>query len=238
MYYDGISPFFFTFHTILLIVIHYIAIILATNSLVESYTCNHPRRWYPHRHRTRHVVLHNFPLSLRAALTTSRSSPIYSPRLIRHHTRGVASYSLSSSPPVSSSASCLLRCIVQPASCANNVTKLADLFVASYSPSYTSSLTRLHTRRVVSYLVSSRRQYPHRHRTRRVVLYNFPLSVPLRAALIMSQSSPSYSSRLTRYCPCCRIDVVLIALCLILQSRFVSGTRPAILPTLGTHYRR
>jgi len=108
----------------------------------------------------------------------SRSSPIYSPRLTRHqtrqvllattlvtftrhHTRRVASYSLSSSPPVSSSTSYLSRRIVHlpavcpSASCANNVTKLADLLAASYSPSYTSSLTRLHTRRVVSYLVSS-----------------------------------------------------------------------------------
>jgi len=140
-------------------------------------------------------------------------------------TRGVASYSLSSSPPVSSSASCLLRRIVQPASCANNVTKLADLFAASYSPSNSSSLARHQTRQVLlaiklvtscspshssrlhaTTLVASRltryrprRRYPHRHRTCRVVLHNFPLSVPLRAPLTMSRSSPIYSPRLTRH---------------------------------------
>ena len=134
-----------------------------------------PRRRYPHRHRACCVVLYN----LRAALTMSRSSPIYSPRLTRHqtrqvllattlvtftrhHTRRVASYSLSSSPPVSSSTSYLSRRIAQlPAVCpsassANNVTKLADLFATSYSPLNSSSLARHHTRHVYSPLHSWR----------------------------------------------------------------------------------
>jgi len=180
---------------------------------------------------------------------------------------------VASSPPVSSSRSFSSRRIVQlptvcaSESCANNVPKLANL-LASYSLSYSSSLTPYHTCRVSSLSHLScllaillvalrliryrpRRRYPHRDRTRRVVLYNFPLSLPLRAALTMSRSSPiysprltryptrrvylpSYSSPLTRYCPCCRIDVVLIAPCLILQSRFVSDTRRVMLPTLGT----
>jgi len=173
---------------------------------------HHPtHRHSLHCHHTRHQLTRRV-LHLQSSTALASSSTSYSSRRIAQL------------PAVS-------------ASSANNVTKLADVLAASYSPSYTSSLTCLHTRRVVSYLVSSCRQYPHRHRTRRVVLYNLPLSVPLRAALIMSQSSPSYSLGLTRYCPCCRIDVILIASCLILQSRFVSDTCRAILPTLGTYYR-
>jgi len=42
-----------------------------------------------------------------------------------------------------------------------------------------------------------RRWHPHSLRTPHCVLYNFPVSVALRAALTLSQSSPSYSLRLT-----------------------------------------
>ena len=92
---------------------------------VASYSLSHSSRLLAiilvtlTRHHTRRVVLHNFPLSvpLRAALTMSRSSPIYLPRHTRHHTHQVL---------------------------------LAIILVKSYSPSYSSSLTRYHTRRVYS----------------------------------------------------------------------------------------
>jgi len=73
-----------------------------------------------------------------------------------HHMRHVASYSLSSSPPVSSSISYLSRRIVQlPAVCpsassTNNVMKLTDVFATSYSSLNSSSLARHHTRHVYS----------------------------------------------------------------------------------------
>jgi len=87
--------------------------------------------------------------------------PSYLPRRTCSHTRRVllplilaASYSLSFSPPAASLTSYLLRCMVQlPAvchseSCANHVTKLAIILVASYSPLYSLRLTCTHTRRV------------------------------------------------------------------------------------------
>jgi len=101
------------------------------------------------------------------------------------------------------------------------------------------------------------RQHPHhhpyRHCTYCIVLYNLPLSVPLRAALTMSQSSSIFRPRLIYYRTCCRhpcrhphcthcvllvivlaariligihfIDVVLIASCLIQQTAFGSVTQ-------------
>jgi len=177
------------------------------------------------RHLTRRVLL---AILLVKSYSLSHSSGFLAITLVvftRHPTRRVPSYSLSSSPPVSSSRSFSSRRIVQlptvcaSESCANNVTKLTNLLTASYSPSYSSSLTRHPTRQVLLavtrrvdspshsscllafLLVTSRprRRYPHRDRTRRVVMYNFPLSVPLRAVLTMSRSSPIYSPRLTRH---------------------------------------
>jgi len=88
-----------------------------------------------------------------------------------------SSLPLASFSPPSSSTSYSSRRVVQlPTvcpfeSCANNLMKLVDLLAASY-------------------LLSSSRWHPHRHRHRhctyRIVLYNFPLSVPLRAALTIS----------------------------------------------------
>ena len=114
---------------------------------------------------------------------------------------------LSSTPPASSPPSYSSPRIVQlptvcrSESCANNLTKLVDLLVASYllsstllaysSTSYSSRPTCYHPRR----------RHPHRHRTRRVVLYNFPPSVALRTELTISRSSSIFSPRLTCYHP-------------------------------------
>ena len=142
-------------------------------------------------HVVRQTASRSFLFYLIATTSTAYQPHPSSRSLARHHTRRVSSLS---------HLSCLL----------------AILLVASYSPSYSSSLTRYHTRRVSSLshlscllailLVASRltrfrprRRYPHRDRSPRVVLYNFPLSVPLRAALTMSRSSPIYSPRLTRH---------------------------------------
>jgi len=131
-----------------------------------------------------------------------------------------------------------------------NLAKAQALVVAwrFLLPLYSSHLSRHHTRRnllATSYLLSSsppapsltsyspcptcyrsRRRHPHSHRTHHVVLYNFPLSVTLRAELTMSQSLQSYSPRPTCYRPrrrqcahrhsphsCRAHPVVLIALC-------------------------
>ena len=75
------------------------------------------------------------------------------------------------------------------------------ILAASYPLSFSlpaPSLT-LYSPRPTRY--RSRRQHPHCHPTRHLVLYNFPLSVTLRAALTMSQSSQSYSPHPTCYRP-------------------------------------
>ena len=119
--------------------------------------------------------------------TTARAAipPLFSsPFIVRATIALVASYLLSSMLPASSSApssSTLYssRRIVQlPTvchceSCADKLTKLVDLLAASY----------LHHRPCRRHL---RHRHPHRHRTPRVVLYNFPLSVTVRAALTIS----------------------------------------------------
>ena len=105
--------------------------------LIRDCPCGwcHPCQ-HPHCHRSRRVVLYNFPLSVtwRAALTISRSTSIFLPRLIRdypcrrhhphrhphrHRTRRVVSYCTIS------------HCHWE--SCANNLTKQVDLFATSYS---------------------------------------------------------------------------------------------------------
>ena len=75
------------------------------------------------------------------------------------------------------------------------------ILAASYPLSFSlpaPSLT-LYSPRPTRY--RSRRQHPHCHPTRHLVLYNFLLSVTLRAALTMSQSSQSYSPHPTCYRP-------------------------------------
>ena len=123
-----------------------------------------------------------------------------SPFIVRATIALVASYLLSSMLPASSSllsSSTLYssRRIVQlPTvshceSCANNLTKLVDLLAASY----------LHHRPCRRH---PPHRHPHRHCTRHVVLYNFPLSVTVRAALTISRSSLIFSRHLICYCPC------------------------------------
>jgi hypothetical protein len=87
------------------------------------------------------------------------------------------------------------HCLCHSESCANNVTKLSILLVASYSPSASSRLTRRHHRRVLhaillvaSYSPSSSSRLT-RYRTRRVLL----------AIILVASYSPSSSSRLTRH---------------------------------------
>ena len=118
--------------------------------------------------------------------TTARAAipPLFSsPFIVRATIALVASYLLSSTLPASSSSpssSTLYssRRIVQlPTVChcesyANNLTKLVDLLATSY----------LHHRPCRRHL----HRHRHRHCTYRIVLYNFPLSVPLRAALTIS----------------------------------------------------
>jgi len=92
--------------------------------------------------------------------------PSYSPHRTCSHTRHVllalilaACYSLSFPPPAPSLTSYSSRCMVQlPAvchseSCANHVTKLAIILVASYSPLYSPPLTCSHTRHVLLTIV-------------------------------------------------------------------------------------
>jgi hypothetical protein len=125
------------------------------------------------------VLLPTVSVALRAALTMSQSSPLYSSRLPRHHTRRVflaivlAAGILIDIVLVTSYCT-PSHCLCRSESCANHVTKLTIILVASYSPSYSSRLTRQHTRRY-----RPRRHPPHRRRTRHVVLYNFPMSLSL-----------------------------------------------------------
>jgi len=147
------TPFFFAFH--------HSRIALDASYLLSS-SLRQTLHHHPHRHRTRRVVLYNFPLSVarRAVLTISRSKSIFSPRLIRdypcrrhhphlhpHRQRTHHVLPMPSAPPGSSS--------------------------TSYS-------------------------------SRRIVLYNFPLSVTWRAALTISRSTSIVSPYLLRDCPYCR----------------------------------
>jgi len=130
--------------------------------------------------------------------TTARAAipPLFSSPFIVHATIAlVASYLLSStlpassSPPSSSTLYSSRRIVQLPTvchcqSCANNLTKLVDLLAASY-------LHHRPCRRHPHYC------HPHRHCTRHVVLYNFPQSVTVRAALTISRSLSIFSPRLT-----------------------------------------
>jgi hypothetical protein len=53
------------------------------------------------------------------------------------------------------------HCICPSESCTNNVTKLTDLFAASYSPSYSPRLTRDHTCRVLLAIILVASFSPH-----------------------------------------------------------------------------
>jgi len=106
----------------------------------------------------------------------SQSSPSYLQCLTCNHTRRV------------------LLAIVLAAG-----TLIDIILAASYPLSYLLRPTHPHLPRPTRY--GSRRWHPHWHRTRHVVLYNFPLSVTLRAALTMSQSSQSYLLSPTCYRP-------------------------------------
>jgi len=83
-------------------------------------------------HSSRRSVLYNFPLSVtcRAALSISRSTSIFSPRLI------------------------------------------SDCPCGRHHPHLRPDIVL-----IASYRCHPRRRHTHRHRTRRVVLYNFPLSL-------------------------------------------------------------
>jgi len=119
--------------------------------------------------------------------TTARATipPLFSsPFIVRATIALVASYLLSSTLPASSSppsSSTLyssrrivqLRTVCHCESCTNNLTKLVDLLATSY----------LHHRPCRRH---PPHRHPHRHCTRHVILYNFPLSVTVRAALTIS----------------------------------------------------
>ena len=150
--------------------------------------------------------------------------PLYSPRRTCSHTRRVllplilaASYSLSFSPPAASLTSYLLRCMVQlPAvchseSCANHVTKLAIILVASYSPLYSLRLTCTHTRRVLlavsdslsfsppapsltSYLSRCIVQLPAVCHSESCTNHVTKLAIILTASYLLSSSPPASSS--------------------------------------------
>ena len=161
---------------------------------------------------SRRIVLYNFPLSVtwRAMLTISRSTSIFSPRLIRdcscrrhhphrhpHRRRTHRVVPMPSTLPASSSTSYSSRRIVQlPTvchleSCVNNLTKHLDLVAVSYSQlsllpassSPPSSSTSYSSRRIV--------QPP-------------PASVPLKVALTILGNSSIFSQRLIRDCLCAR----------------------------------
>ena len=115
----------------------------------------------------------------RAAIPLLFSSPF----IIRATIALVTSYLLSSTLPASSSlpssstlySSCRivqLPTVCHCESCANNLMKLVDLLATSY----------LHHRPCRRHPPD---RHPHRHCTRQVVLYNFPLSVTVRAALML-----------------------------------------------------
>jgi len=69
-------------------------------------------------------------------------------------------------------------------------------------------------------------RHPHRHRARRVVLYNFPLSVPLRVALTIHEARQSSRRILLAifHAAGILIDIVLVA------SYLLSSTPPASSP--------
>jgi len=87
------------------------------------------------------------------------------------------------------------------------------------------------------------------HTTRHVVLYNFPLSVTLGAALTMSQSSPSYSSHLSRHytrrvllaivlAASTLIDIVLVTVYVHLPSPSSVTLRAALTCHKARHHTR
>ena len=88
-------------------------------------------------------------------------------------------------------------CILAPAFQGSDTEILKDIRIWSFACS-TSHLT--------CYLPCRRHpphRRPHRHRISRVVLYNFLLSVALRAAQTISRSSSIFSPPLTCYDPHC-----------------------------------
>jgi len=115
---------------------------------------------------------------------------------------------------------------------------LATILTVSYSLSYLLRPTCPHSLRPTPY--RSHHWHPHWHRTRHVVLYNLLLSVTPRAVITMSQSSPSYSPRLT----CNHTHRVLLAFVLaagtlidiILTASFARSYSPR--PTRYCSHRR
>ena len=125
------------------------------------------------------------------------------------------------------------RCYCHSESCANHVTKLAIILIASFSPSYLPHLTHTQTRCILlaliltaSYWLSSSPLAPSLTSYFSLCIVPLPsISVTLRATLTMSQSSPLYSPYPTCYHlrywhPHCHPPdshhahhVVLIALC-------------------------
>ena len=92
----------------------------------------------------------------------------------------------------------------------------AALTISSSSSIFSPRLTCIHTAILIDIVLAAscyhlRHRHPHRYRTRRVVLYNFPLSVPSRAALTISRSSSIFSPRLTFIHTAILIDIVLAA---------------------------
>jgi len=111
----------------------------------------------------------------------------------------------SSSPPSSSTLYSSRRIVQLPTVChcesfANNLMKSVDLLAASY-------LHHCPCRRHPPH------RHPHRHCTCHVVLYNFTLSVTVRAALTISRSSSNFSQRLT--CTIVRAAGILLTAILV-----------------------
>jgi len=98
----------------------------------------------PHSRRTHRVVLYNFLLSIRAALTTSQRSPSCSSHLSLHYTRRIllaivlAAVTLIDIIPVTLYCT-TSRCLCHSESCTNHVTKLAIILAIISATSYLSS---------------------------------------------------------------------------------------------------
>jgi len=143
------------------------------------------------------------------------------------------------------------RCSCHSESCANHVTKLAIILAASYSLSSSLCPTRYRPRRVLlaiilaaSYSLSSSPPAPSLTSYSSLRIVQLPAVCHSGAALTMSQSSPFYSSRLSRH-HTRRVllaiilaagvliailsrrahRVVLIASCCVCQLSFVSDTQ-------------
>jgi len=175
------------------------------------------------------------PVTLRAMLTMSQTSPSYSPRPTHYRPRRVflalivaTSYLLSSSPPASSLTSYASLCILQLPGV--SVALRAALTMSQSSSSYLPRPTRYRPLHVLlalivatSYSLSSSPPVSSLTSYSSLCILQLPgVAVTLRAALTMSQSSPSYSPHPTHYRP----RHVLLAL-IVATSYSLSSSPPA-----------